>query len=456
MLKKQLTALLLFVLCISIPVTAFGASIDEVRDIVKDNYVGDIDGNLDQATSIHEMMDMLDPYSTYFTAEEFESFISGVELTSVGIGVVIEKVDNGINITQVIDGGSAKFAGLKVGDIITTIDGTPTAALTIEQASARIKGAANTSVSLTILREDGTILTKDLVRKAFSLPNVAAEMLYGNVGYISLNSFSNDTASLIAKSIRDLKNKGAKAFIFDLQNNGGGYVSAAEQLIGMFPNATYAYKLQEASVTSNVRALKQTTQFPENTKVLINAHSASASEMTAAALLDQNAAKLYGQTTYGKGAMQGFFELEDGSFLKLTVGHFFGPKGTVINHTGVKPHVKTTGNAIYKAHFDTIASGLINYKEMKAKKNVPLNKSFTVKFSKSITTKLDPTAVELVALGGGSIESTVNVSNEQLVVTPKKPLDAGKEYMLIIHPKVKTDNGQSLKTGVYLHVTTTK
>lgn len=456
MLKKQLFAMFLFVLCLTVPITAFGASMDEVRNLVKDNYVGDIDGNLDQATSIPNMMDMLDPYSTYFTAEEFEDFISGVELSTVGIGVVIEKVDLGIHITQIIDGSSANKAGLKVGDIITAIDGTSTVPLTIEQASTRIKGAENTSVSLTILREDGSTFTKDLVRNAFSLPNVEANMLYGNIGYISLHSFSNDTASLVAKSVRNLKNKGAKAFIFDLQNNGGGYVTAAEQLIGMFPNAAYAYKLQEASGISNVRALKQATQFPKDTKVLINAHSASASEMTAAALFDQDAAKLYGQTTYGKGAMQGFFELEDGSFLKLTIGHFFGPNGTVINHTGVKPHVKTTGNALSKAHFDSIASSLGNYKEMKSLKNAPLNKAFTVSFTKPILAKLDPASVQLVALGGDSVASTAKIVGEKLYVTPKEPLEAGKEYMLIAHPKGKSASGQSLKNGVYLHVTATK
>lgn len=456
MLKKQLAALLLFVLCFTLPLTALGASLDEVRDVVKDHYVGDINGNLDRAKSIPELMNMLDPYSTYFTADEFEHFINGVELTSVGIGVAIEKVDAGIKITQLFDGGSAKNAGLTVGDVITAVEGTSTTALSLDQASARIQGKAGTSVTLTILGEDGNIRTKTLVRKAFSLPNVTTDLLYDNVGYISLNSFSNDTASLVSKAIRDLKNKGAKAFVFDLQNNGGGYVTAAEQLIGMFPNATYAYKLKEAKSTSNVRALKQATQFPENTKVLINAYSASASEMTAAALVDQKAATLYGQKSYGKGAMQGFFELEDGSFIKLTVAEFFGPNGTVINHVGVKPHIATTTNAIYKAHYDTIASNLTGYKEMAALKNVPVNKTFTVKFSQAIASKLDPSAVQLVALGGNKVATTFNVSGDKLLVTPNEPLTAGKEYMVVIHPKVKTPTGQSLKTGVYLQVTVAK
>src|SRR5690606_33420789 len=137
-----------------------------------------------------------------------------------------------------------------------------------------------------------------------------------NTGYISLNSFSNDTATLVSKAVRDLKNKGAKSFIFDLQNNGGGYVTAAEQLIGMFPNANYAYKLKEASRTSIVRPMKQSVTFPRKRKMLVNGYSASSSEITASAFADQKAVTRYRETTYGQSSMQAFYELEDRSFLK--------------------------------------------------------------------------------------------------------------------------------------------
>lgn len=454
MLKKHLSAMLFFIMCLTVPMTVLGAPLDEAKQIVKENYVGSINGDVNSAKSIEQLTEMLDPYSAYFTPEEFDEFINGVDLTTVGIGVVIEKVESGIQISELIDGGSAKNAGLKVGDIITEIDGKPVANLSIDQASSRIKGAANTTVSLTITREDGTILTKNLTRKAFSLPNVETELLYSNTGYISLNSFSTDTASIVSKAIRDLKNKGAKSFIFDLQNNGGGYVTAAEQLIGMFPNATYAYKLKEASGTSIVRAMKQSTTFPENTKMLVNKYSASSTEMTAAALADQKAVTLYGETTYGKGSMQAFYELEDGSFLKLTVGHFYGPNGTKINEVGVKPHVKTASNPLFKAHYDTIASNLKNYKEIAALKNVPLNKTFTIKFSGKLGKELDASSVELVELGANTIKTSYKLSGQQLVVTPAKELIAGKEYALIVHPKVKGEKGKNLKTGVYLHVTT--
>ncbi|MEK4424109.1 S41 family peptidase [Solibacillus sp. FSL K6-1523] len=456
MLKRQLSALLFFILFLTIPFTTLASPLDEAKQTVKDLYVGDIHGNVDKATSIEALIGMLDPYSAYFTEEEFEEYINAVDLTSVGIGVVIEKVNAGILITQLIDGGSAKKSGLVVGDIITTVDGTSTVSMTIEQASSLIKGKENTNVAVTILREDGTIMKMTLVRNAFSLPNVTTELLYGKVGYISLSSFSNDTASLISKAITSLKKQGAQSFILDLQNNGGGYVTAAEQLIGMFPNTKNAYKLQESTGISNVRALQQAVKFPANTKVLINKLSASSSEMTAAALLDQKAATLYGQKTYGKGSMQAFYELSDGGILKLTIGHFLGPANTIINNVGVKPNVVTTGNPLFRAHYDAITSNLTNYKEHTGQKSVSATKPFTVNFTKPVADKINTSSVELVELGGQVIQATITMQQNKLLVTPVQPLDDEKDYALIVHPKVKNNKGKTLQQGIYLPIQVTK
>ena len=222
MFKKQLFACLFFVFFLALPFTVFATSFDDAKEIVKQNYVGDINGNINNATNIQELMNMLDPYSTYYTVDEFNAFLNAVDLTSVGIGIIIEKVDSGIKIIELIDSGSAKSAGLKAGDIITAVDGTSTTGLTIDQASSRITGKANTTVTLTILREDSTIMTKTLTRKAFSLPNSTSKLLYGNVGYISLSSFSNDAASLLSRAVQQLKKQGATSCILDVQNNGGG------------------------------------------------------------------------------------------------------------------------------------------------------------------------------------------------------------------------------------------
>ena len=419
---------------------------------MEDYYVGNINGDLQQATTVEQVIDMLDPYSTYYTADEFNEFMNSINMTSVGIGIVIEQHEKGILIQDVIENGSAFTEGVEVGDIITHINGNSTVGLSTSDASSRILGKENTTVTLTFLKSNGQSVTKTIMRKPFSLPNVTSKLLYGNVGYISLASFSSDAASLIKEAIRDLTNKGAKSFILDLQNNGGGYVSAAEEVIGLFPNAKEAYTYEDASGEYVVHAKRQSVQFPTNTRVLINGYSASASEMTAAALVDQKAAILYGEKTYGKGTMQSFYELSDGSYLKLTMAKFAGPVATAINEVGVSPHIETTDNALYKAHYDTIVEQYPQYKELSSLRNVPTTKTFTVNFNNTVGIVPDG-AIELVQLGENGVDITIKKQGSTLLVTPTKPLVSGEQYMLIIHPTIKGSANNVLKKGSYLYIT---
>lgn len=450
--KKGYSFLFLMLLFLILPKAVSAEPVQEVKSIVQEYYVGDINGNLKSATTIPEIMKMLDPYSTYFTKEEFEEYINAIELTSVGIGIVIEEHEKGIIITQTIEGASAQKAGIMPGDIILAIDEVSTVNMSTSEASSLIMGKENTSVSLKILRENGQSFTKSITRKAFTLPNVTSELLYGKVGYIALSSFSSDAATLVKQAIRNLTAKGATSFILDLQYNGGGYVTSAEDLIGLFPNAKIAYRLKLASSREISYANRQSLQFPKNTRLLINRYSASASEMTAAALLEQNAAILYGEKSYGKGTMQSFFELSDGSYLKLTMAEFFGPNGTKINKVGVTPQIKTANDPLYQAHYDAIIEGFANYQERKALTNVPTTKTFTVSFNHAVATTFRESSVELISLGGNLVKAKIQLQNDKLIVTPEKPLVAGAEYMLIIHPTVKNENGKPLKRGSYLRI----
>lgn len=433
------------------------ASLDEIKEIVRENYVGTIDGNLENAKTIDEVEAMLDPYSSYFTKEEFEKFLSYVDYTSVGIGVVIQKHEKGILILQVLENGSADQAGIVEGDIITEVEGQSTVSMSEQEASSKILGAENTSVTLTILKANGLSEIKNLIRKPFSIPNVTTELLYGKIGYIHLSSFSSDAINLVTKAYQQLKQQGAKSFILDLQNNGGGYVSSAEELIGMFPNARNAFKIQTKTDTTLEPAVKQNAIFPLKTKVLINRYSASASEMTAAALLDQHAAILYGEKSYGKGSMQAFFEFSDGSYLKLTVGIFSGPNGTPVNKVGITPTKQTASDPIYQAHFDSIAEQLSGYNKLTSLTNVPTTKKFTVNFNKEIQTTIPTNAVELVELGSNkTVDVLAQPNGKQLIITPKEPLTAGAEYMLIVQRKILGPTSKLLNKGVYLHVTVSK
>lgn len=451
--KKIVPFLLSLLIVLTLPLQTLAATLDEVISIVESDYVGDIKGNLNNAKTINDVIEMLDPYSAYFTAEEYEAFMNSVDLKSVGIGVVIEKNEKGILIVDVIENGSAKQSGIEAGDIITAVEGKSTVDMSTEEAQTLILGDENTRVELTILKKDGTTTNVLLTRQSFSLPNVTKDLLYGKVGYIALSSFSEDGAKLVKDAYNDLVAQGATSFILDLQYNGGGYVSTAEELIGLFPNAPYAYKMKYTTGSEIVRAINQEVKFPKNTRLLVNRYSASASEMTTAAVLDQNAAIVYGEQTYGKGTMQGFYQFEDGSVLKLTLAEFFGPNGTVVKDVGLTPDIETTSNPIYQAHFDSIVANLKNYKKLSSLENVPTTKTFKVTFNKAIQQKLAENTVELVELGGDKVPVTLKASNNKLEIKPAEPLKAGAQYILLFHPTIKDAKGKALKAGQYLHIT---
>ena len=453
--KKVFPSILLAILVLLLPIQAYAAPIDEVRTIIDQDYVGDINGDLDNATSIDEMMKMLDSYSTYYTKEEYESFVNSIDNTTVGIGVVIEKHPQGILILDVMENGSAYQSGINNGDIIIAVNGEATKDMTVDQASSMITGTQGTFVSITLLKTDGSKITITIQRKPFSVKNVDRKLLYGNVGYIQLKSFSTNGVKEVKEAYQALISQGATSFILDLQNNGGGYVTTAEDIIGLFPGAKNAYKLRISEGIYMAPASYQPIQFPSNTRVLVNRYSASASEMTAAALLDQDAAILYGEQTYGKGTMQSFYELSNGSYLKLTVGEFYGPNNTVVNKTGVSPHKKTLSNAIFEAHFDSIVENNKDYEKLNELLEVPTTKKFTINFNKPIQLPTQPDSIELVELGGNTIKISTELGKDskQIIVKPNAPLKNDAQYILLIHPKITDLSGKKIKNGYYLKVT---
>lgn len=453
---KRFTVLAVIIIgLISAPISSLAAPLDEVKNIVRVHYKGEIPSSIEEIDSIDDIIEQLDPYSTYFTREEFEAYTNSINNTTTGIGVTIEEHVTGIQIVSTFEEGAAQQAGISPGDIILSIDGISTLGMAIQQASSIITGKEGTTVQLQVLKSNNTKEMYNLMRKKFTIPVVTKELLAGNIGYIGMNSFSDNGAVLVQKAKVELQKLEATSFILDLRNNGGGYVHTAEELIGLFPNSPDAFKIVTTSESTLTKSTKQSSLFPANTKVLVNGYSASASEMTAAALLDQNSASLYGQKTYGKGSMQSFFSLSDGSILKLTIANFTGPKDTVIHKTGVNPHFVTeVGHELVKAHRDALIEVNKNYKKMSALHNVPTTKQFTITFSSNVVQNAKQ-KVELVKLGTtDTVPVTIELkSSKQFVVTPTAPLEKGAAYLLLIHPTFQTNAGIMMKNGAYVEVT---
>jgi carboxyl-terminal processing protease len=458
--KKYLLLLFTMTLLFSqVSLVSAAEPIEEVRSLIEQHYVDEVPATTLSKPTIKEMTDQHDPYSVFMTKQEYDRFTNSINQELVGIGVVLEEHEQGVRVTQTIPDGPAEQAGILAGDIITYVDGESLQGQSIPTAVSFISGMVHTYVTITYLQQStGLAVTKTIERKKLSLPIVEAEMLGGDVGYIRLHSFSMDATAKIQTAIDSLN--GAKSFILDLRDNGGGYVSAAQEVAGLFPNVEQAFQLQDRSLTpTNYPAIKQNTQFKEPVHILINGNSASASEMVSAAVKEQEGAKLYGQTTYGKGSMQSLFQLSDNSELKLTTAKFYSPNGTVINKTGVAPNIETSaGEELAWSHRDQLINMYNTYKQLPSLQNVPTTKTFTIEMNTGMNwDSLSSNDVQLIHLGGEEVKIDLQKVNEKsLKVVPKQPMLSNEKYILFIHPVWKSKSNLAMKQGIYLEISVSK
>jgi carboxyl-terminal processing protease len=431
--------------------------LNEVRQIIREYYVEPVNEQILKGTTPQEIVKHLDPYSTYMTAKEYEEFLKSIDMEFVGIGIMMEEDDLGIKVMSVLENGPAARAGLRAGDIITEVDGQSVANNAKETALTLITGQEGTAVHLKVFRPStNETFSVSVTREKIDWPNVEFAKLAGNIGYIRLYSFDMDSVKDIERAIRSLS--GVKGWVFDLRDNPGGYVEAAQQIIGFFPNAKYAFQLRDrSSKPITYRAVAQPVQMKGPIKVLINSSSASASEMVAASVKEQQAAVLYGQRTFGKGSMQEMFELSDGSMLKLTVARFFSPKGTPIHNVGVKPNITTAVNKeLYAAHRDLLLQQLKSYQSFGKLRNAPADKTFTIKFSRPLL-NTNTNGVKLYHIGGQEVPVTVQIhKGTQLLVKPTEKLKKGESYLLVIHPTLKGKDGVVMRKGAFLEISVAK
>lgn len=454
---KRIFSFLLVLLLLS-NVTAVSAAepIEEIRDLIKKHYIGDVPATVLSQRTAKDITKHLDPYSVYMTAKEFAQFTNGIEQKLYGVGIVLDEDVKGIKIISVIPGGPAERARMKAGDIIVTANGVSLVGQSVQKAVSLISGEANTTVTLTYISgETKQNVTKTITREHIKLPNVEYQMLGGEIGYIRLNSFSHDATKEMTSAIGKLS--GAKGWIFDLRNNGGGYVTSAQEIAGLFPNVKDAFQLRYKMESPEIyAAIPQKVKFTNPTHILINEYSASASEMVAVSVKEQKGATLYGQTSFGKGSMQTLFPLSDSSLLKLTTAHFFSPKGVPVHEVGVKPNIETAkGEEVTTSHRDQLIAKYNGYQKLPTLKDVPVTKTFTVEMSMDMDwAALSPQDVQLIQLGGKEV--AVDVKGEdirKMTITPKENLQSKGKYMLLIHPKWISKDAKHMQNGIYLEVT---
>jgi len=346
-LRFLMTVLLVFCLGLGLPLQAYGAendALDEVRTILQEQYVDVVPDEILNAPTVEKMLQRLgDKYTEYMTAAEYDDMISSLNMSFSGIGIELEMVQQGVKVTRVIERYGADKAGIKQGDIILEADGYSLAGKTSEYCAGKLRGPEGTKVRIKVKR-NAQILSFTVVRMKIVMPLAEGRVLEGHIGYIAVNSFGEDIATQFGKQALALQEKGVDCWIIDLRNNSGGYTKAAMELLGYFIGDKSAYIMKARGNLGIVdTAVKQAFTLEGPIVLLINGYTASASEITSAALKDYGKATVIGETTYGSGRVKALIPLSNGDYLKMSVYRFFSPYYNPIDEIGIKPHLDLTG-----------------------------------------------------------------------------------------------------------------
>lgn len=330
---------------------------DYLKQFIKDNYKDEITDQQLNDAQIKGMFESLDPYSVYFSKDDYTKFRQSLSSSFVGIGAYLEAYKGYVRITKPIPGSPAEKAGLASGDIIMKVDGVNIENIPIDNVTAKIKGKEGTDVTLTVYKESTKKEVKvTITRAVIVFEIVSSKMINKAQGYISLEAFDAGSSSKVIKAAEDLKKKGATQLVIDLRNNPGGYLDEAIALSDYFlSNGNEIVSIDYKSEPDQI--------IMDNTKgatvplvVLVNANSASASEVFASAMQKNNRAKIVGVNSYGKGTVQALRDLPSGGGFKLTIAEYKGPNNTKINGIGVKPdYIVKLPDASEKAKFENLA-----------------------------------------------------------------------------------------------------
>ena len=315
----------------------------EVLSLVEENYVNKVDAKKLIRGAIRGMLRTLDPHTTYLNPEFFKEM--QVETTGRfgGLGVEISIRDGVLTVVTPIEDTPAYKAGVQAGDQIILIEKEPTKDLSLQEVVKKLRGKPGTKVKISVRREgEEELLPFTITRRIIRIKSVRSRMLPEDIAYIRVRSFQNGTGREVKDALASLKDEGARALVLDLRNNPGGLLSQAVSVSDIFLKAGSLIVYTKGRMTDQEHRFTSTHEVPGGEipmAVLVNAGSASASEIVAGALQDLERAKLIGVKTFGKGSVQTVVPLSDGSGLRLTTALYFTPKGKRIQGEGIEPDI---------------------------------------------------------------------------------------------------------------------
>lgn len=326
-----------------ISISEFEDKVDEIDQVLGDMYYETIDQNsLWESAYEGYVAGIGDPYTSYFTAEQFQSFMEDTSGSYEGIGVVVGFSESGENVQVVapFEGSPGEKAGILPDDIILKVNDIDIAGFTLEEVVKEIKGPKGTDVVLNIYRQSsGKMLDITITRDIIDNQTVSYELFSGGIGYIKVTGFQEVTYDQFIAALKDLETQEMKGLIIDLRNNPGGLVNIVAAMADeILPEGLIVYTEDKNGNRKEIES-DEKHRFDKPLVVLVNGNSASASEIFAGAVKDHERGTIVGTTTFGKGLVQTTVQLEDGSAIKVTIARYFTPDGYFIHKVGIEPNV---------------------------------------------------------------------------------------------------------------------
>ena len=322
------------------------SSVNQLYKLIRDNY----DGTLTDKQILDGLKSGLanstnDQYTEYFSASQTKEFNNELTESFSGIGAQMGLNDsNQLIIVSPLAGFPAAKAGLQGQDIVTSINGESTNGMNIDTSVGKIRGPENTNVTLNIIRDGNHELTFKIKRQNITIPSVTSKIIGNNIGYIQISQFTQDTADLAQKAAQSFVKDKVKGVVLDLRGNPGGLVTASVSVSSLWlkEGEMVMQEKNQTQVLATNNATGGNILHGIPTVVLVDAGSASASEITAGALHDNHDATIVGVKTFGKGVVQQIFNLSDGAEVKITVAKWYRPNGQNIQHKGITPDKTVT------------------------------------------------------------------------------------------------------------------
>lgn len=314
----------------------------QIESIINDSFVDttDLDTTLKERMLSGMVAGLGDPYSSYLSQKEANELTNSINGNFVGIGISFVSINKGALILECFQNTPAHEAGILAGDFISHVNGTSIEGYSSDKIRTVVQGAENTKVTLKILR-NGKEKTIEVTRKSVDTSATYEIKTENNkkIGYLRINSFGEQTASVVEKAFKEFKSQNVENFVLDLRENGGGFLDAAKDILDLLiEKGKTLFTVQPKSGDNKVYKATDREKYSfKNGYILVNGDSASASEVTAAGLKDILGYKIIGTKTFGKGIVQTQVVLSDSSVLKYTESKWLTPKGECVHGKGIEP-----------------------------------------------------------------------------------------------------------------------